>query len=108
MADIEKGVNVKLTATDEAQAASYGRQVLEAMAFLTAAGLPCLHVHAGNVLVDGGENEGGWGSEIPMRAGLEKMYMRLYSVPCVLLVLGGGMDDVSFAIARASITRNWP
>ena len=37
----------------EQTVASFGRQILEAMRFLQSVGLPCVHVHAGNVLLDG-------------------------------------------------------
>ena len=37
----------------EQTVASFGRQILEAMCFLQSVGLPCVHVHAGNVLLDG-------------------------------------------------------
>ena len=30
----------------------YARQLLEAMHFLTEVGLPCVHIHAGNIMLD--------------------------------------------------------
>ena len=41
--------------------ALYGRMILEALRFCRAAGLPCVHLHSGNVLIEDASGSGGGG-----------------------------------------------
>ena len=64
------------------------------------AGLEPHHTHF--LMVDGGEGSG-WGSEIDMRTAVEQMYEKLYSVPCVYMVVQGGL--FTLATVRSSLSR---
>ena len=49
------------SALPAAKVALYGRMVLEALRFCRAAGLPCVHLHSGNVLLEDASGSGGGG-----------------------------------------------